>query len=124
MMLQPYIENAIWHGLSHKKEERKLHIKILRKGDAIAFHIMDNGVGRKRASELKSQYRQQHNSKGMELLSKRFKLLAKEYGTNIHTTIVDLMENDHASGTLVEIIVPQLFTEPVKAHDYVTYHNN
>jgi tetratricopeptide (TPR) repeat protein len=124
MILQPYIENAIWHGLSHKNGDRRLHVKIFRKGDAIVFHIMDNGVGRKRAAELRSQYRQQHNSKGMELLSKRFKLLAKEYGTNIHTSIVDLIQNDHPKGTLVEIMVPQLATELFKETNYVTYHNN
>jgi len=124
MILQPYIENAIWHGLSHKNGDRRLHVKIFRKGNAIVFHIIDNGVGRKRAAELRSQYRQQHNSKGMELLSKRFKLLAKEYGTNIHTSIVDLIQNDHATGTLVEIMVPQLATELFKETNYVTYHNN
>jgi LytS/YehU family sensor histidine kinase len=124
MILQPYIENAIWHGLSHKTEERRLQVKIFRKADGIAFHILDNGVGRRRAEELKSQYRQQHNSKGMELLSKRFKLLAKEYGTDIQTSIVDLIEGNHPLGTLVEIIVPQLSSEPLNQISHVAnYHS-
>jgi hypothetical protein len=124
MILQPYIENAIWHGLSHKMDERRLQVKIFRKADGIAFHILDNGVGRRRAEELKSQYRQQHNSKGMELLSKRFKLLAKEYGTDIKTSIVDLIEGNHPLGTLVEIIVPQLSSEPLNQISHVAnYHS-
>jgi LytS/YehU family sensor histidine kinase len=81
MMLQPYLENAIWHGLSHKKNNRKLQIRIHEKGNSLLFEIEDNGVGRKKADEMKSLYRKEHKSKGMELLSKRFNLLSKQYGT-------------------------------------------
>jgi LytS/YehU family sensor histidine kinase len=78
MMLQPYIENAIWHGLSHRKANRQLQISIGKTDAAIVCSIRDNGVGRKRATELKNSFRRGHNSRGMELLSKRFSILSKE----------------------------------------------
>jgi LytS/YehU family sensor histidine kinase len=48
MILQPYIENAIWHGLSNKKGSRNLYIRIHENGSATEFEIEDNGVGRKK----------------------------------------------------------------------------
>jgi tetratricopeptide (TPR) repeat protein len=118
MILQPYIENAIWHGLSHKKSERRLDIRIFPIENGITCEVQDNGVGRKMASELKSSYRKQHRSKGMELLSKRFTLLSKEYGSDIITEVQDLHQNGVATGTLVSINIPSQFVnhlQPVLA---------
>jgi LytS/YehU family sensor histidine kinase len=124
MMLQPYIENAIWHGLMHKKNNRKLQIKIDSKHNAMIFQVEDNGIGRKKASELKSRYRKEHRSKGMELLSKRFNLLSKEYATEVQTTVTDLYHNGEALGTLVEIIVPSFLSEKAGETFYGTYNHN
>ncbi len=123
MMLQPYIENAIWHGLSNKKGERKLYIRLKESGNAIEFQIEDNGVGRKKAAEIKSLYKKGHTSKGMELLSKRFELLSKEYGAAIQTTVTDL-GNGEATGTLVKIDVPFTLSEQAKQLVHDTNHNN
>ena len=114
MMLQPYIENALWHGLQHKQGEKKLELHISRQNGSVQFAIKDNGVGRKKAEELKSLYRKEHRSKGMELLSQRFDLLSQEYGQQIQTSITDLAENGVASGTLVEILVPASLSEQEK----------
>ena len=114
MMLQPYIENAIWHGLSPKKGLRSLRIRIHENNEATEFEIEDNGVGRQKATQLKKLYRKGHHSKGMELLSKRFGLLSKEYGSSIKTTITDLMHNGEATGTLVKIDVPFALSSEAK----------
>lgn len=124
MMLQPYIENAIWHGLSNKKGDRKLLIRIHENGNATEFEIEDNGIGRKKAAEKKSLYRKGHTSKGMELLSKRFSLLSKEYGASIQTTITDLGNNGDAIGTLVIIDVPFSLSEQARHFTHDTNHNN
>lgn len=124
MMLQPYIENAIWHGLSNKKGDRRLQIRIHENGNATEFEIEDNGVGRKKAAELKSLYRKGHTSKGMELLSKRFNLLSKEYGEAIQTTVTDLGNNGDATGTLVKIDVPFSLSEQAKHLTHDTNHHN
>ena len=111
MILQPYIENAIWHGLSHKEKDKQLQIRIYRENGTVNYEIEDNGVGRKKAAELKSLFRQKHQSKGMELLSKRFKLLNEEYSSDINTTITDVIKNNEVAGTLVRIKVPVKLTE-------------
>jgi len=114
MILQPYIENAIWHGLSHKKGDKMLLINITRNNGVVDYEIKDNGVGRKKSAELKSLFRKEHKSKGMELLSRRFKLLAKEYGSDIETKISDVISNDEIAGTMVKIEVPMKFSSDIK----------
>jgi tetratricopeptide (TPR) repeat protein len=106
MILQPYVENAIWHGLSHKENEKQIKIRIYQENGTVNCEIEDNGVGRKKAEELKSLFRKEHKSKGMELLTKRFKLLNEEYGSDIRTIITDLKKNDEDIGVLVTIKVP------------------
>jgi LytS/YehU family sensor histidine kinase len=106
MILQPYIENAIWHGLSHKPGEKNLRIHVAQQNGTTLYEIEDNGVGRQKSAELKSQYRKEHKSKGMELLTKRFKLLQKEYGSEINTTISDVITHNQIAGTKVSILVP------------------
>jgi sensor histidine kinase YesM len=83
-----------------------LQVRIYRENGTINYEIEDNGVGRKKAAELKSAFRQTHKSKGMELLNKRFKLLNEEYSSHINTTITDVVKNNEVEGTLVTIKVP------------------
>jgi tetratricopeptide (TPR) repeat protein len=106
MILQPYVENAIWHGLSHKEGDKQLEIRINKDNGTVKYEIEDNGVGRKKAEELKSLFRKQHQSKGMELLNKRFKLLNGEYNSSIETNITDVIKSNKVTGTLVTIKVP------------------
>lgn len=110
MMLQPYLENALWHGLQYKAGEKKLELNITKGNGRINFQVKDNGIGRKKASELKSAFQKAHKSKGMELLSKRFSLLSKEYGEDITTDIADISENGESAGTAVLISVPSSLT--------------
>lgn len=112
MLLQPYVENAIWHGLSHKETDKQLHIRICRENGTVNYEIEDNGVGRKKAEQLKSVFRKQHQSKGMELLSKRIKLLNTEYSSSIETAIEDVIKNNEVTGTLVTIKIPLKLSEP------------
>ena len=114
MILQPYIENSLWHGLSHKKGSRKLELNIHKQDGAVIYEVKDNGVGRKKSAELKSLYRKEHKSKGMELLTKRFKLLSEEFGSDIKTEISDVMNNGEVEGTKVSILVPDSLSQNVK----------
>ncbi|HEX6333107.1 MAG TPA: histidine kinase [Flavisolibacter sp.] len=106
MIMQPYIENALWHGLSPSKGEKRLAIRVRREGEELVMEIVDNGIGREKAAELKALYRGTHKSRGMELLSRRFRLLSKEYGYGIESVTTDLKSNGEASGTRVTIRVP------------------
>lgn len=101
MIIQPYVENAIWHGLMHKSQERKLSISIKKNEDEdIQIEIMDNGIGRERASELKSKSVNINKSYGLDITQQRLTNLNKR-----NTVIIeDLYDKNHNSlGTKVAI---------------------
>src|ERR1700755_547451 len=73
LLIQPFVENAIWHGLMHKESNRNLTIIFTEKGDFLQCIVEDNGVGREKASEIKSITGQdkKHTSKGISVSEER-----------------------------------------------------
>jgi sensor histidine kinase YesM len=114
MILQPYIENALRHGLSYKKGKKILELNIQKLEGVVIYHVVDNGVGRQKSAELKMLYNKKHKSKGMELLNKRFKLLSDEFGSDIKTEIHDLVDKGDINGTEVCIMVPDTISKTVE----------
>jgi LytS/YehU family sensor histidine kinase len=77
LIIQPYVENAIWHGLLHKESEGHLEIRIsMPKTNMLECVVEDNGVGRAKAKELKSKSASS-KSLGMKLTESRLALLNK-----------------------------------------------
>ncbi len=77
LLIQPYVENAIWHGLMHKESGGNLHV-VVDKGDAddlIKISITDDGIGRAKAAELKSKSAVKQKSFGMRVTSERIALI-------------------------------------------------
>ncbi len=106
MMLQPFVENAIWHGLLPSKKKGILKISFLNEGDYFKCIIVDNGIGREKASSLKSVKRS-HVPTGIRNIEERIDLLNKLNKKKIRLTINDLKSTDgKATGTLVEITIP------------------
>lgn len=104
MLLQPYIENAIWHGLRYKEEQGFLKIELLQKGkNEILITISDDGIGRKRSGELKTANQLKQQSKGMGNIKKRIAILNDMYKDRVAVSIFDLYED--GSGTKVELIL-------------------
>jgi len=104
MLLQPYIENAIWHGLRYKKEKGTLNIRIEQQdAETLSVTIADNGVGRKRSQELKTKNQLKRKSKGMSTIKKRIGILNDMYQDRISVSVVDLFED--GSGTQVELLL-------------------
>ncbi|MGB5458693.1 MAG: histidine kinase [Eudoraea sp.] len=100
MLLQPYIENAIWHGLRYKEEKGALSIELTKKEtDIIEIRITDNGIGRKRSRELKTRNQKTQNSKGMGNIKKRIAILNTMYKDKVSVSVQDL--NEDATGTRV-----------------------
>lgn len=124
MILQPLIENALWHGLSPKSSDKKLEVTIQKQNGTVIYDVKDNGVGRKKSAELKSLYRKQHQSKGMELLTKRFQLLGSQFGSDIQTEVNDVMINGEIGGTKVSVIVPDSLTQYINNDLHDTYNYN
>ena len=107
LILQPFVENAIWHGLMHKKGKGEILIQIYPENDHIKCVIQDNGIGRKASSEYQNKKSGDHKSKGMKLTSARIKLLHKEFLDIDMVRIIDLEgDTGEAVGTRVEIILP------------------
>lgn len=108
MVLQPFVENAIWHGLLHKKdsEKGKISITIAHKGDQIFCQIEDNGVGREKAFELRQKSLWKSKSLGLKITEERLNLLSREFKKRL-INITDLKDMaGQALGTRVEVSIP------------------
>jgi LytS/YehU family sensor histidine kinase len=107
MLIQPYIENAIWHGLMNLNKERKgiLRLTISMNEDVLKIVIEDNGIGRQRSKEYKNE--SVHRPVAMKLTEQRLMIInqMKNY-ENAKVIINDVFERTEASGTKVEIFIP------------------
>jgi LytS/YehU family sensor histidine kinase len=111
MIIQPYIENAIWHGLMHKSENRKLEIDIHIEERHFLFTILDNGIGREKARELKSKS-STHKSFGMNITRNRINLINSQNGLKASADIQDLYdETGNPTGTKAVIRLPIIYKE-------------
>lgn len=105
MIIQPFIENAIKHGLLHKKGKKELSIDF-QLSECITCLIKDNGVGRKHANEIKERRAENHRSFATNATEKRIELLNEYDQDNYSFEIIDLEENGESMGTLVRIKMP------------------
>lgn len=100
MLLQPYIENAIWHGLRYKEEKGLLEVRVISKGyNELEICISDDGIGRKKSAELKTQHQKKQKSKGMGNIKQRVSILNDMHKDKVAIQISDLTEN--GAGTKV-----------------------
>ena len=104
MLLQPYIENSIWHGLRYIKEKGDLTISMSQKiQDSILITIQDNGIGRQKSKEMKTTNQLKQKSKGMSTIQNRIAILNDMYEDKIAVNITD--NSKDGSGTKVELIL-------------------
>lgn len=110
MLMQPYIENAILHGLNPKATKGHLTIDIFTKDNYIVCRIADDGIGRDSAGEIKrTQPGQKHKSLGMKITSERVRILNDINKSNLSVSVTDLKnENGKPCGTMVELFIPHL----------------
>ena len=107
MIFQPYIENAIWHGLMNKEGKGQLLIRIQDLGNVIQCMIEDDGIGRAEAMRLKKTRAFQKKSMGMQITQDRMALINEIYNIDTSLKIVDLVgPNGNALGTRVIIEIP------------------
>ena len=109
MVLQPYVENAIWHGLMHKEEERGLLSIKVRQDDqdsGLLFIIEDNGIGRARAMQIRTRTANKHKSVGMQITKDRIAIANKLFNTNATVEVIDLKKDGQATGTRVVLHLP------------------
>jgi len=103
MLLQPYIENAVWHGLRYKNTKGHLDIAITQtESDKIKITITDNGIGRKKSKFLKTENQQKQNSKGMGNIKKRVTILNEMYKDKV-AVFIDDFQDEEDTGTKVVV---------------------
>jgi hypothetical protein len=102
LLLQPFAENAIWHGLMHKQEKGFLNFDFSAAEKTLTCIITDNGVGREQAELLKSKSAEKQKSMGLKITAERLSLLNNNSNGQTFFTIEDLRdENRNATGTRV-----------------------
>lgn len=103
MLIQPYIENAVWHGLRYKEEKGKLDIRLRKCNNYLQILIEDDGIGRTKSTQLKTANQKRHNSTGLKNIQERLSILNSVYKTNYQVTTEDSAPD---SGTRVTISIP------------------
>jgi len=103
MLIQPYIENAVWHGLRYKDSKGKLLLRFHKESKDLVVEITDNGIGRKKSAALKTENQKKHNSTGLKNIQHRLALINKVYHANYRVSLQDLEQDN---GTSVRIYFP------------------
>jgi hypothetical protein len=107
MMVQPYVENAIKHGLLHKSGKKELEITFEKDQDFLRITVLDNGIGREKSGQINAAKKEKWNSFATQANEKRIEILNKGRSQNIGIKIIDLFnETGDASGTSVLISIP------------------
>ncbi|MGE0560916.1 MAG: histidine kinase [Flavobacteriales bacterium] len=108
MLLQPFVENAIWHGLMNKNEKGRIEIDFDIEEDFLLCSVTDNGIGRKAAEEIKATRKIKNKSVGMIITKERLNIINNELYENMNVEVIDLYDsNNQASGTkiIVKIVL-------------------
>ena len=104
MLIQPFIENSVWHGLRYLDEKGKLFVSIQKQEGKLVWTIEDNGIGREKSAELKTKNQQIGKSTGMKNIDNRLRILNKMNNTKMQVQVMDL--NNGVTGTKVEVSIP------------------
>jgi LytS/YehU family sensor histidine kinase len=113
MLIQPFIENAIWHGLRYRNDKGFLNITIDKENHSLRVIIEDNGIGRKKSEELKTRNQKEHVSTGLRNIENRIKIINALYQDKMGITVEDL-DKSSETGTRATILIP-LKHEPVES---------
>lgn len=106
MLIQPFIENSLKHGLLHKKGNKTLLIEFQLFEETLICYIEDNGIGRQKSSEIKQRQNRFYNSFSTDSINTRFELLQNIYTQKLGVEYFDLYENNFCKGTRVELVIP------------------
>lgn len=104
MLLQPHLENAIWHGLRYKEGKGFLKLDFKLKNNMVKVIVDDNGIGLTKSKELKTTNQKVHESRGMTNTRERISLLNELYKKNISLKISE--KENPETGTRIEISFP------------------
>lgn len=107
MLIQPYIENAIWHGLRYLDHKGQLNLRFEEKNQELLVTISDNGIGRNKSLELKTLNQKKQLSIGMQNIENRIGIMNDLFKTNIRVVVTDAYPGETNCGTKVTLFIPQ-----------------
>jgi hypothetical protein len=117
LLLQPFCENAIWHGLMHKEGPGQLSISITDENHILYCSIVDNGVGREKAAQFRSKSAEKEKSLGLKITTARLALLNGEMNNETSYKIDDVLDDGgNVSGTRVDLKIKYKETIEEIAH--------
>ncbi|HYG38869.1 MAG TPA: two-component regulator propeller domain-containing protein [Cytophagales bacterium] len=118
-LIQPFVENALWHGLMHKKGERNLFITFnLINDDLLSCKISDNGIGREAAGKIKKSNINSYQSMGIKIIKERMKIMKMQFD-QVELLIDDEKDEDgNALGTTVTINLPLGMNEETGQNEF------
>ena len=107
MLLQPFVENAVWHGLANKETRGSIKVAFAKSAsNHLICEIQDNGIGREKAAAQQRQGAEIRKSRGMEIIQERIAALNRVSRAKIECKIEDRMNNGAVAGTLVTLSIP------------------
>ena len=107
LIVQPYAENAIWHGLMHMKDKGHLEIEFYKQENILFCKITDDGIGRNQASQMKGRFPTGHKSIGMRITADRIAMMQQKNQSDIRIEVKDLVLADGTpGGTEVLLKIP------------------
>jgi LytS/YehU family sensor histidine kinase len=107
MLSQPFIENAIEHGIKSKESEGNIFVRFIYRNDTVIIEIEDDGIGREKAQEIQLKQNSDHKSLATSITQERIKVLNRKLKHKIKFEIFDLKDNQNqAVGTLVKFDIP------------------
>ncbi len=104
MLIQPHLENAIWHGLRYKEEKGFLKLKFEKSGNGMLITIEDNGIGIEESKKFKTQNQKKHTGRGISNTMERIRILNELYHQHISCHVEDRPEE--GVGARVKLFVP------------------
>ena len=105
LIIQPFLENALLHGLMHKKGDKNLTLEFSLDEELVCV-ITDNGVGREEAKRIKSRRGASHESFAMNAIKERLNLLSERFNYNYKFEVEDLYDYDIPKGTRITLSIP------------------
>jgi|GEM_PF-2543188 len=106
MLLQPFVENAIFHGVLNRETPGSINIRIQKRSGFLQCGIEDDGVGRTEAMRLRALNNPGHKSFATKMTGDRIDLFRQQYGNYVKLEIIDKTDQGHPSGTLVQLSIP------------------
>jgi len=108
MLIQPYIENAIWHGLRYKEEKGYLTVDFSIVEKILRIKVMDNGIGRKKSRELKTNRQKEQFSTGMKNTEERINIINRIYKKNYRLIVSDMYHGGSGTQVIIELPIEKM----------------